>query len=275
MSSLDENSQQRRPTNPETRVSAPLENVHTSLQEDRKLLEGPRSRVGEFLRVVRILREFIRGFRSLHFLGPCVTVFGSARFPEDHPYYQLAREIGAAAAELGFVVMTGGGSGVMEAANRGAKDVGGYSVGCNIVLPHEQRPNPYLDKMILFRYFFVRKVMLVKYSEAFIIMPGGFGTMDEAFEAVTLMQTRKIFNFPIVFVGKSYWQPMFDFLRTRMIVEQTISPADLGLVKLTDSVEEIVECLQLCPSQPVAVRRPGKPRREWQIGQGETTAAST
>jgi len=158
-------------------------------RSDVRLLEGPRSRTDEFFRVVRIGFEFIKGFRALHWVGPCITMFGSARFDEGNKYYDLARQAGAEVARLGFTVMTGGGPGIMEAANRGAKDVGGRSIGCNIALPQEQKPNPYLDKMVLFHHFFVRKVMLVKYSQAFVIFPGGFGTMDEAFEAATLIQT--------------------------------------------------------------------------------------
>ena len=236
-----------------------------AFQDDRKLLEGPRSRTAEFFRVVRISTEFIRGFRALHFLGPCVSVFGSARFQEGHRYYELARRVGQEIARMGFTVITGGGPGIMEAANRGAKEAGGRSVGCNIVLPMEQAANPYLDKLVTFRYFFVRKVMLVKYSQAFVIMPGGFGTMDEAFEAATLIQTRKIFSFPVIFVGRDYWQPLFDFLRERMIHERTIDPADYAHFVLTDSVEEVVELLQNCPSLPRKQTAERIESREWQF----------
>src|SRR5262245_21448532 len=165
---------------------------HGASPEVRRFLQGPQARRSELFRAIRIFIEFIRGFRALHFVGPCVTVFGSARFKEDHPYYALGREVGRALARAGFTVMTGGGPGIMEAANRGAKDVGGRSVGCNIELPEEQRPNPYLDRWITFRHFFVRKVMLVKYSYAFVALPGGFGTLDEIFETATLVQTGKI-----------------------------------------------------------------------------------
>ena len=237
-------------TNPATQVSAPAESRPTALRDDRKLLQGPHSRTAEFLRLLRILREFIRGFRALHFVGPCITVFGSARFPEAHRYYALGREIGGRIAELGFTVMTGGGPGIMEAANRGAKEAGGYSVGCNIVLPFEQQPNPYLDKMVLFRYFFIRKVMLVKYSQAFIILPGGFGTLDEAFEAATLIQTQKIFHFPLVFVGQDYWGGLFDFLREKMVAERTIDPDEFDQITLTDSVDEVMAALRQCPYKP-------------------------
>src|SRR5262249_45288353 len=166
-----------------------------------RFLQGPPKRGHELIRAVRIFFEFMRGFRSLHFLGPCVTVFGSARFKDGHPYYELGRTVGAGLARAGFTVMTGGGPGIMEAANRGAKDAGGFSVGCNIELPQEQRPNPYLDRWITFRHFFVRKVMLVKYSYAFVALPGGFGTLDEVFETATLIQTRKIQEFPLVLMG--------------------------------------------------------------------------
>jgi uncharacterized protein (TIGR00730 family) len=183
------------------------------------------------------------GFRTLHFIGPCVTVFGSARFKEDHRWYKMAREIGAGISHLGFTVMTGGGPGIMEAANRGAKDVDGRSVGCNIILPFEQQPNPYLDTYVNFHYFFVRKVMLVKYSYAFVVLPGGFGTMDEMFEALTLIQTKKIRNFPIVLMGREYWQPLMDFLHS-MIAAKTISQEDLNLLLFTDSVEEAMVHIQ-------------------------------
>lgn len=238
--------------------------IQTWLRDERHLLDGPRSRLQEFWRVIRILLEFIRGFRRLHFMGPAVTVFGSARFPETHRYYQLAREIGQALAQQGFTVMTGGGPGIMEAANRGAKDVGGRSVGCNIILPHEQVDNPYLDEMILFRYFFIRKVMLVKYSQAFIIMPGGYGTLDEAFEATTLIQTGKIHNFPVIFVGVDFWRPMFDFLRETLLAQGTIHAADIDRLILTDHVEDVITALNTCPSTPDASRPGFIPVRDWQ-----------
>lgn len=235
------------------------------LEDDRRLLEGPRSRTAEFLRLLRIMREFVRGFRALHFVGPCVSVFGSARFDEAHPYYQMGREIGAAIARLGFAVITGGGPGIMEAANRGAKDAGGYSIGCNIVLPKEQAPNPYLDRVMTFRYFFVRKVMLVKYSQAFVIMPGGFGTVDEAFEAATLIQTRKIFDFPLIFVGVSYWQPLFDFLRDGLLAAKTIDSEDFDRLVLTDSIDDVVSELMNCPFK-VFQKLPA-PKRRWWLGE--------
>jgi hypothetical protein len=209
--------------------------------EEGEFLEGPRARRFELFRVVRIALEFIKGFRALHFVGPCVTVFGSARFKEDHPYYRLARDVSARISTLGFTILTGGGPGVMEAANRGARDAGGPSIGCNIELPMEQQPNPYLDKFVEFRYFFVRKVMLVKYSYAFVVLPGGFGTLDEVFETITLIQTGKIKDFPVILMGTDYWKPLIDFARNRMLAERTIGPEDLDLLICTDSPEEVVD----------------------------------
>ncbi len=190
-----------------------------------------------------MLWEFVKGFRALHFVGPCVTVFGSARFSQDHPYYAMARTVGQRLSMMGFTVMTGGGPGIMEAANRGARDVGGPSVGCNIVLPREQKINAYLDRWVTFRYFFIRKVMLVKYSYAFVVMPGGMGTMDELFEAATLIQTKKIESFPVVLLGKDYWRPLLEFL-DEMVRVGTIAAADLRLLLFTDSVDEAMAHIQ-------------------------------
>lgn len=203
-------------------------------------LEGPRSRWEELKFTFRILGETIKGFRTLHFVGPCVTVFGSARFKEDHKWYNDARKTGTLLAEKGFTVMTGGGPGIMEAANRGAMESGGRSVGCNITLPMEQSHNPYMDKWVTFNYFFIRKFMMFKYSYGFIIMPGGMGTMDEMFEALTLVQTHKVEHFPIVLFGKDYWKNLMGMLQT-MVAEGTINAEDLELVLYTDDVEEAVE----------------------------------
>lgn len=203
-------------------------------RNEKVWLEGPKSRTYELFFAIRVFWEFIKGFRALHFTAPCITVFGSARFKEGHPYYEKAREVSAhIAADLGLTIMTGGGPGIMEAANRGAREAGGRSVGCNIVLPHEQKENPYLDKYVTLNYFFVRKVLLVKYSYAFVIMPGGFGTMDEFFETLTLVQTRKIDDFPIVIMGTEYYRQLREFLEF-MAKEGTISPEDMNLILFTD-----------------------------------------
>lgn len=227
--------------------------------EDREFIEGPHSRLRELWFLIKVLWEFLHGFRILHFVGPVVTVFGSARTQENTPYYEVARHIGRELSVMGFTVMTGGGPGIMEAANRGAKEVGGASVGCNIVLPQEQEPNPYLDIMVTFRYFFVRKVMLLKYSYAFVVMPGGAGTMDELFETLTLIQTKKIFNFPIILVGKDYFNPLMDLLES-MVEEKTIDPHDLDLLILTDSVEEAVSYIQTKIVERFGIKLKKKPR---------------
>lgn len=206
--------------------------------EEIAFLEGPRSRSFELWSAIRIFLELIRGFRALHFVGPCVTVFGSARFREEHPAYELARSVGRALARAGFTVMTGGGPGLMEAANRGAKEVGGSSVGCNIALPREQLPNRYLDRTVTFRYFLVRKLMLVKYSYAFIALPGGFGTLDELFEVATLVQNGKVRDYPIVLMGQDYWAPLIAQLRDKMAAEGAIDARELACLTLTDSPEE-------------------------------------
>jgi uncharacterized protein (TIGR00730 family) len=211
---------------------------------DRVLLEGPHSRRKELWLILRAFRDFIRGFRTLHFVGPCVCVFGSARYGESHPYYAIGRQVGRAISNLGFTVMTGGGPGLMEAANRGAREAGGRSVGCNIVLPVEQSPNPYLDTIVVCRYFFVRKVLLFKYSYAFVGLPGGFGTLDELFEALTLIQTGKIDNFPVVLIGTEYWRKLEELLR-HLAEVGTIAAEDLELLLITDSIDEAIEHIRL------------------------------
>ncbi|MGP0075281.1 MAG: TIGR00730 family Rossman fold protein [Bryobacteraceae bacterium] len=226
----------------------------TSNPEEEIFLEGPHGRGFELGRAFRIFRELIHGFRSLHFVGPCVTVFGSARFPSTHPYYALTRELGAIIAQAKFTVMTGGGPGLMEAANRGAKEANGVSIGCNIVLPQEQKPNRYLDKWVEFRYFFVRKLMLVKYSYGFVAAPGGFGTLDELFEVATLIQTGKIKNFPVVLLGVEYWSPLLEFLRESLLMKAAIDPQDLDQMVVTDSPSEAVSFIQRCATERFGLR---------------------
>jgi uncharacterized protein (TIGR00730 family) len=226
----------------------------TSSPEEELFLEGPRSRGFELRRAFRIFRELIYGFRALHFVGPCVTVFGSARFSSDHPYYALTRELGARIARAQFTVMTGGGPGLMEAANRGAKEARGVSIGCNIVLPKEQKPNPYLDKWVEFRYFFIRKLMLVKYSYGFVAAPGGFGTLDELFEVATLIQTGKIKNFPVVLLGAEYWSPMLEFLRQSVLANAAIEARDIEQILVTDSPSEAVSHIQRSATENFGLR---------------------
>jgi hypothetical protein len=233
--------------------------------DEGRFLAGPESRASELARLFRIFLEFLRGFRKLHFVGPCVTVFGSARFQDDHPYYALGREVGGRLARAGFTVMTGGGPGIMEAANRGAKEAGGRSIGCNILLPREQRPNPYLDLMVEFRYFFVRKVMLVKYSYAFVALPGGFGTMDEIFEAATLIQTGKMKDFPVVLMGREYWDPLLRFLRGTMLPASTIAPQDLDRLIVTDSADEAAAVILEAATSKFGLRWERKPK--WILGE--------
>jgi len=221
-------------------------------------LAGPKSRSNEFFFTIRVMIEFIRGFRKLHFVGPCVTIFGSARFTEGHRYYHLARRTGAIVASAGFTVMTGGGPGIMEAANRGAFESGGRSVGCNVRLPFEQQPNPYMQTWVTIRYFFVRKVLLLKYSYAFIVFPGGWGTMDELFETLTLVQTGIIHNFPVVLVGTDYYNQLWDYIQ-EMVKEKTISEKDLKLILLTDDIDEAMVHIHTYIESNYTVERRGKP----------------
>lgn len=242
-------------------------NAGTAAPEAVRFLSGPQPRGFELARACRVFWEMIRGFRALHFVGPCVTVFGSARITDGHPHYATARDLGSRLARAGFTVMTGGGPGLMEAANRGARDAGGRSVGCNIVLPHEQKPNAYLDRWVTFRHFFVRKLMLVKYSYAFVAMPGGFGTLDEMFEVATLVQTGKVRDFPMVFMGRDYWRPLVDFIGGRLVNDRAIDPADAARFVVSDSPADVVDAIT-----DVALKRFGltygpraKPR--WYLGE--------
>ena len=215
--------------------------------QDERLLQTPSA--DEFLhtdtwRVFRIMGEFVQGFEDLAHVTNGVSVFGSARTKPDDPEYRAAQETGALLARAGYAVITGGGPGIMEAANRGAFEAKGTSVGCNIELPHEQYSNEYLTLSLKFKYFFVRKMMFVKYSDAFIIFPGGFGTLDELFEALTLIQTRKIHNFPVVLFGSRYWKPMLDWLRGPMLKEGKIVEEDFRRLHVTDSPSEVVDIIQ-------------------------------
>lgn len=223
---------------------------------ERDFLMEPRTLPRERVRLKRIMAEFERGFRCLHKLGPAVTVFGSARFQAGHPFYELGRQVGQKLARAGFTVITGGGPGAMEAANRGAHEAGGPSYGLNIILPHEQKPNPYIDENVEFHYFFVRKVMLVKYSCAYVVLPGGLGTLDELFEAATLLQCGKIGPFPLILVGRQFWQGMRDFLLF-MVDQGVFGVEEVGFARITDSSDEAVDLV--LRSLPRALRQRLKP----------------
>lgn len=242
---------------------------------EKLFLAGRRNREADLESAVRFFLEILRGFESFDFKQPCVTVFGSARFSEQHRYYRLARELGRALAEAGYAVMTGGGSGIMEAANRGAREAGGLSLGCNIQLPREQKPNDYLDKFIEFEHFFARKVMLVKYSCAFVVLPGGFGTLDEAAEIATLIQTNKLDQFPVIAMGTEFWDKFFCFARETMLAEGTISAEELQYVQRVDCAADAVRIIgealsELTATEPNrrdqgqaphdSATRPGEPR---------------
>jgi hypothetical protein len=211
---------------------------------EKHFLAGRRNRGADLESAVRLFLEFLKGFEALDFAGPCVTVFGSARFTEGHPHYQAARNLGAALARAGYAVMTGGGPGLMEGANRGAREAGGVSLGCNIRLPREQKPNQYLDRFVEFEHFFVRKVMLVKYSCAFVVLPGGFGTLDEAFEVMTLIQNGKLDSFPVVAMGGEFWSSLRGFLLDTLVPAGTIKVEELAMLSLTDDVEEAVNIIR-------------------------------
>jgi uncharacterized protein (TIGR00730 family) len=254
------------PPEPAT-TPAPRRDAPPAGADDRYFLDGPHSRLREVLLLGRVVRDFVKGFRLLHFVGPCVTIFGSARFGESHPYYALAREVGERVAHLGFTVMTGGGPGLMEAANRGAREGGGHSVGCNIELPLEQAPNVYLDRYITCHYFFVRKVLLFKYSYAFVVLPGGLGTLDELTEALTLIQTGKIKEFPVVLIGTTYWQPFLTLLR-EMITQGAVGPSDLDLLIVTDDLDEAMRHLETHAIGGFGLKRV-KRRAQWWLGEAE------
>ena len=220
------------------------------VRHERDFLMHTRTPEHEEARLEHITQELVRGFTALYDLGPAVTVFGSARFGEGHPYYDQGVELGRELANAGFAVVTGGGPGIMEAANRGAREANGVSVGCNIILPHEQKPNAYLDESIEFHYFFVRKVILLKYSCAFIIMPGGLGTLDEMFEAATLIQTRKMGPFPIICLGTEFWQELSN-LMSHLVAAGTVGEDELGFLQTTDSPREAVELVVCALPEPV------------------------
>jgi len=223
----------------------------SAVEDAEKLfLAAGRNRGADLESAVRLFLEFLKGFEALDLQGPCVTVFGSARFAEGHPYYETARQLGAALARAGYAVMTGGGPGIMEAANRGAREAGGRSLGCNIRLPREQKPNAWLDRFVEFEHFFVRKVMLVKYSCAFVVMPGGFGTLDEAFEVMTLIQNRKLESFPVVAIGGDFWQSLKSFLLDTLVPEGTIDVRELEMLSLTDDIDEAVEIIRRATTCP-------------------------
>ena len=240
------------PPPPQPPVDIPEFNQDKQTTEDEKLLSRPTETLvrpdltTDAWRVFRIMGEFVEGFDTLARLGPAVSIFGSAREPQNTPYYRAAEETARRLAQAGFAVITGGGPGIMEAANKGALEAGGDSVGCNIELPFEQGMNGYVRIAINFRYFFVRKTMFVKYAEAFVIFPGGFGTMDELFEALTLIQTGKVRDFPVVLFGREYWQGLVDWLRGRMLADGKIVAGDLDLMVVTDSPEEAVAVIIDC-----------------------------
>ena len=225
---------------------------------DRRLLQREPVPVDQAdpWRVLRIQAEFVDGFDALAGVGPAVTIFGSARIHEDDPMYGAARAVAKELAEHGFAIITGGGPGVMEAANRGAQEGGGLSVGCNIELPFEQQFNPYVELGIDFHYFFVRKTMFVKYADAFVIFPGGFGTLDELFEALTLIQTGRIIHFPLILFGRAYWDGLMGWVRDRVLAERKISPEDVDLMVLTDDVQETCQVIERFMARKAAEAEP-------------------
>lgn len=236
------------------------------IREEKKFLEGARSRLAELKYTLGVIGQFIKGFRTLHFLGPTVTVFGSARFNEGSLYYELARTVSHELSKKGFAIMTGGGPGIMEAGNRGAREAGGISVGCNIVLPHEQQENPYLDKFVNIDYFFVRKELLRKYSFAFVILPGGFGTLDEFFETVTLVQTLKIDKMPIVVMGLEYHKFIKDHIEL-MHQTKAISDEDLDLILFSDDPKEVIAYIERYAASHKGLKLKPAASTSWMLGE--------
>ena len=252
---LKKSKNKSKPEEPKTVGEAKIleEKPYWQLTDDEVLLRSPEPdddyKTSDSWRVLRIMSEFVTGFDNMATITRGVSVFGSARTPEDNEFYQAAVETGKLLAEAGFEVITGGGPGIMEAANRGAHEAGKVSVGCNIELPFEQKPNPYLTKSLTFKYFFVRKTVFIKYSNAYVIFPGGFGTLDELFEALTLIQTRKIRNFPVVLFGSQYWRGLLQWMTSAMLNEKNINTEDLGLMHLTDSPKDAVDfIIKTCES---------------------------
>lgn len=243
-----------------------MKNQNAFTKEEQKFFKGARSRFSELKYTLGVVAQFIKGFRALHFLGPTVTVFGSARFHEGNEYYELARKVSFELAERGFAIMTGGGPGIMEAGNRGAREAGGVSVGCNIILPHEQKENPYLDRFVNIEYFFVRKELLRKYSFAFIILPGGFGTLDEFFETVTLVQTLKIDKMPIVVMGVEYHINIKEHIEM-MQASGAISDEDLDLILFSDDADEVIKHITKFATQHTGIKLTPSKKNLWWLGE--------
>lgn len=238
--------------------------------DEKGFLSGPRARWKEFIYTISVVGQFVKAFRTLHFIGPSITVFGSARFQEDHPYYRITREVASELSKLGFTIVTGGGPGLMEAANRGARDAKGLSIGCNIVLPKEQKPNPYLDEYVNIKHFFVRKEILRKYSFAFVVMPGGFGTLDEFFETITLIQTKKMEPFPVVIMCKEFHKELVDHIE-HMAYHGTISKHDMELVLFTDDVVEVVKFIHDYATGPAGLKLKKGYKPIWILGERKIT----
>lgn len=238
-------------------------------------LEGPNARGLELFRAFQILIECIHGFRKLHFAGPCITVFGSARFTENDPTYKVARTLGGKISQLGFTVMTGGGPGLMEATNRGAKEAGGRSIGCNITLPKEQKPNAYLDSWVEFKFFMIRKFMLAKYSYGFIALPGGFGTLDELFGVLTLIQTKKMKGYPVILMDTQYWGKLRSLISDVLLPSGAIEQKDLDLILFTDSPDEAIEHLRKFTLDDKTIFNRVKQKPLWILGEQKDTKSES